>query len=66
MWGIVLPLLDMGYQVDIRALDAVFYAVPQTRGVRRPSPHPMHVAPEQQNPLAGGLLDIGRTDRTHS
>ena len=34
VWRLVLPLLDAGYQVDVRVLDAVFYAVPQTRGVR--------------------------------
>ncbi len=34
VWRLVLPLLDAGYQVDVRVLDAVFYGVPQTRGVR--------------------------------
>ncbi|BDA45118.1 probable DNA (cytosine-5)-methyltransferase 3 at N-terminal half [Coccomyxa sp. Obi] len=31
IWRILLPLLDMGYQVDMRILNAVHFAVPQTR-----------------------------------
>ena len=34
VWRVVLPLLDMGYQVDVRILNAVHYAVPQLRKVR--------------------------------
>ncbi len=33
IWRAVLPLLDMGYQVDVRILNAVHYAVPQLRKV---------------------------------
>lgn len=33
IWRVVLPLLDMGYQVDVRILNAVHYAVPQLRKV---------------------------------
>ncbi len=35
IWRVVLPLLDMGYQVDVRILNAVHYAVPQLRKVRQ-------------------------------
>lgn len=38
IWVIVLPLLDMGYQVDIRILNAALYGVPQTRTVRHSLP----------------------------
>ncbi|CAL8469141.1 g8682 [Coccomyxa elongata] len=31
IWRILLPLLDMGYQVDIRMLNAAHFAVPQCR-----------------------------------
>ncbi|CAL8463715.1 g3249 [Coccomyxa elongata] len=31
IWRVLLPLLDMGYQVDVRILNAVHYAVPQLR-----------------------------------
>lgn len=34
VWRVVLPLLDVGYQVDVRILNAVHYAVPQLRKVR--------------------------------
>ena len=33
IWRIVLPLQEMGYQVDIRLMNAVHYAVPQRREV---------------------------------
>lgn len=47
MWRIVLPLLDMGYQVDVRILNAVHYAVPQFRKVlRRP---PLHCLPHRKH-----------------
>lgn len=29
----LLPLLDMGYQVDVRIMNSVHYAVPQQRRV---------------------------------
>ena len=35
IWRIVLPLLDLGYQLDIRIMNAVHYAVPQQRRVTR-------------------------------
>ena len=34
IWRVVLPLLDAGYQVDVRVLNSVYYGVPQTRRVR--------------------------------
>ena len=40
IWRIILPLLDMGYQVDIRLMDSVHYGVPQMREV---SPLPLCV-----------------------
>ena len=33
IWRVVLPLLDAGYQVDVRILNSVYYGVPQTRRV---------------------------------
>ena len=33
IWRIVLPLQEMGYQTDIRLMNAVHYAVPQRREV---------------------------------
>ena len=33
IWRIVLPLQEMGYQVDIWLMNAVHYAVPQRREV---------------------------------
>ena len=33
IWRVVLPLLDAGYQVDVRVLNSVYYGVPQTRRV---------------------------------
>ena len=34
----LLPLLDMGYQVDVRIMNSVHYAVPQQRQVSRSLP----------------------------
>lgn len=33
IWRLLLPLLDLGYQVDIRIMNAAHYAVPQLRRV---------------------------------
>lgn len=44
VWRVVLPLLDMGYQVDVRVLDSVFYGVPQTRHVSSSSASPAPIA----------------------
>lgn len=30
IWAVVLPLLDMGYQVDVRVLNAAHLAPPKT------------------------------------
>ena len=33
IWRLLLPLLDLGYQVDVRIMNAVHYGVPQQRRV---------------------------------
>ena len=33
IWRILLPLLDLGYQVDVRIMNSVHYGVPQLRRV---------------------------------
>lgn len=33
IWRVLVPLLDMGYQVDVRIMNSVHYAVPQRREV---------------------------------
>ena len=33
IWRILLPLLDLGYQVDVRIMNSAHYAVPQLRRV---------------------------------
>lgn len=37
IWAVVLPLLDMGYQVDVRVLNAAHFGAPQNRPVNHPS-----------------------------
>ena len=33
IWRLLVPLLDLGYQVDVRIMNSVHYAVPQRREV---------------------------------
>ena len=43
IWRVVLPLLDAGYQLDVRILNSVYYGVPQTRRVCLPARAASHL-----------------------
>ena len=62
IWRLLLPLLDLGYQVDVRIMNSVHYGVPQQRRVSNILTHTHMISP-----VKGPVLlcrNILRTERT--